>query len=66
MLSTKKMYENQLPEWVTELLLSKGFTIHQKALSMLIDHIGNDLIRIKSEIEKIQINLGNEKDDRRG
>ena len=58
LLSTKKMYDNQLPEWVTGLLQSKGLTINQKALNLLIDHIGNDLTRIKSEIEKIQINLG--------
>lgn len=61
LLSTKKMYDNQLPEWVTELLQSRGLTIQQKALSLLIDHIGNDLMRIKSEVEKIQINLGNRK-----
>lgn len=58
LLSTKKMYDNQLPEWVTELLESRGLTIQQKALALLIDHIGNDLMRIKSEVEKIQINLG--------
>ena len=61
LLSTKKMYDNQLPEWVTELLLSRGLTIQQKALALLIDHIGNDLMRIKSEVDKIQINLGNRK-----
>ena len=61
LLSTKKMYENQLPEWINELLQIKGLTISQKAVRLLIDHIGNDLIRIKSEIEKIQINLGSRK-----
>ena len=61
LLSTKKMYDNQLPEWVTELLQSRGLTIQQKALALLIDHIGNDLMRIKSEVEKIRINLGNRK-----
>ncbi len=61
LLSTKKMYDNQLPEWVTELLLSRDLTIQQKALALLIDHIGNDLMRIKSEVDKIQINLGNRK-----
>ena len=61
LLSTKKIYENQLPEWVTELLHSRGLTITQKALSILIDHIGNDLTRIKNEIEKIRINLGTRK-----
>jgi DNA polymerase III subunit delta len=61
LLSTKKMYDNQLPEWVTELLQAKGLSINQKALYLLIDHVGNDLTRIKSEIEKIQINLGTRK-----
>jgi DNA polymerase-3 subunit delta len=61
LLSTKKMYDNQLPEWVNELVESRGLTIQQKALYLLIDHIGNDLIRIKSEIDKIQINLGGRK-----
>jgi DNA polymerase-3 subunit delta len=61
LLSTKKMYDNQLPEWVTELLISRGLTIQQKALALLIDHIGNDLMRVKSEVDKIQINLGNRK-----
>jgi DNA polymerase-3 subunit delta len=61
LLTTKKIYDNQLPEWVTELLQSRGLDINQKALSLLIDHIGNDLTRIKSEIEKIQINLGTRK-----
>ncbi len=61
LLSTKKMYDNQLPEWVTGLLQSMGLTITQMGLSLLIDHIGNDLTRIKSEIEKIHINLGTRK-----
>lgn len=61
LLSTKKIYDNLLPEWVTGMVHEKGLSINQKAMSLLIDHIGNDLIRIKSEVEKIQINLGHRK-----
>ncbi len=61
LLTTKKMYESQLPEWTSELVQSKGFTITQKALMLLIDHIGNDLSRIDNEIDKISINLGSRK-----
>lgn len=61
MLSTRKMYDNQLPEWTSDLVKSKGFSITQKALMLLIDHIGNDLSRIDNELEKISINLGNRK-----
>jgi len=57
-LTTKKLYDNQLPEWTNELIQSKGFSISQKALLLLVDHIGNDLSRINNEIEKLLINLG--------
>ncbi|HVM89170.1 MAG TPA: DNA polymerase III subunit delta [Puia sp.] len=60
-LTTKKMYDNQLPEWTSGLVHSKGCTISQKALMLLVDHIGNDLSRIENEIDKILVNLGSRK-----
>ena len=60
-LSTKKMYDSQLPEWTQDLVTSKGYTITKKALLLLVDHIGNDLSRIDNEIDKILINLGKRK-----
>jgi len=60
-LTTKKMYENQLPDWTNDLVHSKGYEISQKALLLLVDHIGNDLNRIDNEIEKILVNLGSRK-----
>ena len=47
-----------MPEWTQELVRSKGLTIHQKALMLLVDHIGNDLSRIDKEVEKVSVNLG--------
>lgn len=58
LLSTKKMYDNQLPEWTQELVQSKGLAITQKGLTLLVDHIGNDLTRIENEIDKLAVNLG--------
>ena len=58
LLTTKKIYDNQLPEWTQELLRTRGLTISQKGLALLVDHIGNDLTRIENEIEKMLINLG--------
>ncbi|HTI08049.1 MAG TPA: DNA polymerase III subunit delta [Puia sp.] len=55
--TTKKMYDNQLPDWTNELVQSKGYSISQKALLLLVDHIGNDLSRIDNEIEKLLVNL---------
>ena len=60
-ISTKKMYDEKLPEWTSELVQSKGLTISPKALMLLVDHIGNDLSRIENEIDKLSINLGKRK-----
>lgn len=59
-ITTKKLYDNQLPEWTNELVRLKGFTISQKAQILLLGNIGNDLYRIDSEIEKLSVNLGEE------
>lgn len=61
-LTTKKLYENELPDWTQRLLKTKGYSITNRALYLLIDHIGNDLSRINNEIDKITLNLYNRKD----
>ncbi len=58
LLTTKKMYDNQLPEWTNQMIAQKGLTISPKALTVLVDHIGNDLNRIENEVEKLKVNLG--------
>jgi DNA polymerase-3 subunit delta len=61
LVSTKKLYDNQLPEWTQELIASRGLAISPKGLALLVDHIGNDLTRIENEIDKISVNLGKRK-----
>lgn len=58
LVSTKKMYDKELPQWTQELLQAKGLTITPKGLALLVDHIGNDLTRIDNEIDKLSVNLG--------
>jgi DNA polymerase-3 subunit delta len=59
--TTKKLYDNELPEWTNDLVRSKGFTITNKALFLLVDHIGNDLSRLNNEIDKLTLNLSKSK-----
>jgi len=61
LVSTKKIYDSQLPEWATQMVQHHGLTINQKALFLLVDHIGNDLSRIQNEIEKLAVNLDGRK-----
>ncbi len=58
---SKKIYDNQLPSWTNGYVQSKGYEITPRALTLLVDHIGNDLSRIANEVEKLSINLGSGK-----
>jgi DNA polymerase-3 subunit delta len=51
-----------LPDWTQKLVRHKGFSITNKALYLLIEHIGNDLNRINNEIDKITLNLDERKE----
>jgi len=59
--STKKLYDNQLPEWVNSMVHQHGLDITQKALLLIVDHIGNDLSRLQNEVEKLAVNLKGKK-----
>ncbi|HJY23903.1 MAG TPA: DNA polymerase III subunit delta, partial [Hanamia sp.] len=58
---SKKIYENQLPAWTNGYLQSKGFQITPRALTLLVDHVGNDLSRIANEVDKLSVNVSAEK-----
>jgi len=58
LVTTKKMYDKDVPAWTQELVHSKGLTISPRGLALLVDHIGNDLTRIDNEIDKLSVNLG--------
>ncbi|CAN5219062.1 DNA polymerase III subunit delta [soil metagenome] len=55
--NSKKVYDNQLPDWISTYVKSSGNTIDPKAVHMLADNIGNNLERLSNEINKVLINL---------
>lgn len=56
LLTTKKLYDNAVPDWITNYVKSKGFGIDIKATQMLTDFIGNNLSNLTNEIDKILLN----------
>ena len=58
--TTKKLYDNQLPAWIRNYVKEKNMTITEKATFMLQEFVGNKLERLANEIEKIAINLKKE------
>ena len=51
---SKKLYENQVSEWIRSLLKGKGYQISHKAAVLLVEYLGTDLSRISNELDKIQ------------
>jgi DNA polymerase-3 subunit delta len=56
-LETKKLYDNKIPEWITEFVQEHKFKISPKASYLLAESLGNDLSKIANEVEKLFINL---------
>lgn len=56
-LETKKLYDNQVPEWINEYVKEKKYTIGPKAGLLMAEFLGNDLSKISNEIDKLLINL---------
>lgn len=52
---SKKLYENQVGEWIRRVLSGKGYTISHKAAQMLVEFLGTDLGKINNELEKLQL-----------
>ncbi len=53
----KKLYDNQVPGWISDYVTRHGYKIGPKALQTLADHLGTDLGKIVNEVKKLFINL---------
>lgn len=54
---SKKMEERNLPTFIIDYLKGKNAAIDHKASQMIADHIGADLSRLTSELDKVLISL---------
>lgn len=52
---SKKLYENQVADWIRRVLSPKDFSISPKAAQMLVEFLGTDLSKINNELEKLQL-----------
>ncbi len=61
LITTKKLYDNQVQQWIIDYINFKQINITNKAASMIHEFIGNDLKKITKEINKISNNLDENK-----
>ena len=52
---SKKLYDNQVPDWIVKVLKGQNYGIEPKAAAMLVEFLGTDLAKINNELEKLKI-----------
>ena len=50
---SKRLYENQVADWIRRVLGGKNYQVEPKAAQMLVDFLGTDLSKINNELEKL-------------
>lgn len=59
--TSAKIKDEKVQDWIAETVKAKGYEMQPKAISLLEEHIGNDLSRIANEIDKLSLNLEGKK-----
>ncbi|WP_322549470.1 DNA polymerase III subunit delta [Flavobacterium psychraquaticum] len=54
---SKKLYDNQVGDWIKRVLSGQGYAIEPKASSILVEFLGTDLSKISNELDKLKIIL---------
>jgi DNA polymerase III subunit delta len=52
-----RLYDNQIPEWISDYVRKKNYSISTKATFLLAEFLGTDLSKIVNEISKLIINI---------
>jgi len=54
---SKKLYENQVSDWIRRVLSGRKYKIEPKASQMLVEFLGSDLSKISNELDKLVLIL---------
>ncbi|TKG91091.1 DNA polymerase III subunit delta [Puteibacter caeruleilacunae] len=54
---SKKIYENQIPNWISSYMKTTGHSITPQAGLLLAEYLGTDLSKITNELDKLIISL---------
>lgn len=52
---SSKLYENQIPSWISSHCKQMNLSIDQKSIMMLIEFLGTELSKIDNELKKLKI-----------
>ncbi|WP_152287768.1 DNA polymerase III subunit delta [Flavicella marina] len=54
---SKKLYENQVADWIRKVLNGRNYQMEPKAALMLVEFLGTDLSKISNELDKLTLIL---------
>lgn len=54
---SKKLYDNQVPDWIAGYVKGKKLAIKPNASQLIAEYLGTDLSKIANELDKLAINL---------
>lgn len=54
---SKKLYDNQIPDWIQSYLKDKKLSIAPSAAALVAEYLGEDLSKVSNELDKLAINL---------
>lgn len=52
---SKKLYENQVADWIRKTMAGKNYQISPKSCVMLVEFLGTDLSKISNELDKLTL-----------
>ncbi len=55
--SSKKIYDNQVPDWIISYLKDKKYTITPAGCALMSEFVGNDLGKLANELDKLMMAL---------
>ncbi len=63
---SKKLYDNQVPDWIRNYLKSRKLGVTSLAANLMAEYLGTDLAKVANELDKLALNLpaGTEVDDK--
>lgn len=56
-LNAKKLYENQIPDWIQRQVKTLGLQIHPQSVQLLAGATGANISRLSKELDKLSLNL---------
>lgn len=54
---SKRLYDNQVPDWIQSYLQDRKFKIKGEAAALMAEYLGTELSKVANELDKLAINL---------